>query len=471
MIAAPAEKGAPHPVSTAWWPVALVAAGAFAIALSPWAAHGDLFTIAWVAHHALDGHLNVYEAVLRGPARELIGTLTYPPLTYLLFAAIMVLGRPFGLFQRPDWAFPLPLTPAEWVFIRAAFAAFVFLIGWTAYRFTRDFIATGDEASARRTFLVAVTSPVLLFVAFVFGQFDVIPAALLFLGVYLLASGRLFSGVMAVFGGIWLKNFPALFLVVAFPLLWAEYGFRRVVVAVVVGIAATAGILLLFAGPGLSASYLAFQHAEYDVAFSYAGGWMDIRLTLANVLLLALLLASVGLAAFRNQLQLWERLLLVYVVSLAFLLAPRFWMPQYMAWLAPGLVLFPVLTAPLESPLSPLLYLGWNAAYLLATFLLHPVNVDTVMFRWLYHPGVPPLAARLHVAGARSEIWTAMFVLTLLLAAILALRLTWRDALARLQPVRAMAGPSQFRYVVWGSTALMAGFIVLHLSNVWLARR
>ncbi|HZZ83571.1 MAG TPA: hypothetical protein VFE30_03450 [Anaeromyxobacteraceae bacterium] len=471
MSCAPLEASEDPAGSTGGWTLKLFAAAAFAACLSPWAAHGDLFSIAWVAHHALDGRVNLYQAVIDGPARELIGTLTYPPLTYLYFAAVMAIGRPFGLFAHAEWTFPVQLTRAECISLRLSFLPFLFLIGWTAHRLTREFVLPGDGANARRTFLLGMTSPVLLFVAFVFGQFDLIPAAMLFLGVYLLASRRVFWGIMAVFCGVWLKNFPALFLLIASPLLVAEYGIRRVISPVALGIAATWGLLRAFAGPGLSASYLAFSHHEYDVVFSYAGGWMDVRATLSNVLLLGLMLASVGLAAFRNGMKLWERLLLVYVLSLIFLLAPRYWMPQYMAWCAPGLVLLPALLLRLESPLVPLLYLGWNGAYLASTFILHPNNVDSLMFRWLYHPGVPPLAARLHLSGLRSEVWTAMFVLSLLIATAIAIRLCARDWLhARFRPVSPLPGPAQLWWATSGSVVLTAGFMAVHVLNILLAR-
>ncbi len=443
------------------------------VSLSSLACQGDLFFIAWASHYVSEGHLNVYQTVFEAGSPLLVG-LTYPPLTYLYFGALIAIGKLFGLFQYVAWNAPVDLRRTEVFFIRMFYLPFLVLLAWTCKRFAERFILEGEEPERRESlsrlaFLVTLTSPICLFVGFIMGQFDLLPASLLFLGVYLMASRRLYWGMLAVFAGVWLKNFPVVFVLFAAPILWMEFGWKRTLGAFALCGALTLLITRPFRSPGFKASYLAFQHHDYGVIITSG---MGINVSLSNVLFLVLFVVCAGLALFRNRLVLWEKLLFAYAGSMIALLAPRFWMPQYMSWVAPVLVLFVLLLLRLRSPLFPAIYLGANAIYLGAILLLFPGNVDTPMFARILRSNAPPLGEVLAIARFRNEFWTAMSICLLLVGALITCRLFyWEKLRDKLESTLVLGEQRQLGVTAVMSLMMYVGFIVAHVLNLYMHRR
>ncbi|MCY1022016.1 hypothetical protein [Pyxidicoccus sp. MSG2] len=442
------------------------------LAASGLAVHRDLDFILWASHFVADGHLNVYQAVYEGPHQAALQGLTYPPLTYLYFGTLIWVGKLLGLFAYAEWNTPMVLKGRDYFFIRVSYVPYWLLIAWTCRRFAERFIFPDSperESMGRLVFLVGLTSPVLLFVAFVFGQFDLLPSSMLFLGVYLISTRRLFLGVLAVFVGVWLKNFPILFLGVAAPVLVVEYGWKRTAAALAMGVGLTSLWMRAFRSPGFSNSYLKFQHQQYDVLVWV--GQDGLRATMGVYLLLAVVFLAVGLVLFRNRLVTWERLVLLYSWAFIVLLAPRFWMPQYMSWVAPAFVLFLVLWLRLESPVVPGFYLALNGLYLLSTAVIFPHNVDVNMFHKLHRAGMPGLAEFLRLDGLRNEVWTSMSMLLYLVVALIAVRMFfWERVKKALEPTVVWSPLRQLQWTSALSVVAFMAFIGLHLVNIWVAR-
>ncbi|WP_242341256.1 hypothetical protein [Anaeromyxobacter sp. SG66] len=441
----------------------LAAAGVivFALAISLLSAHRDLDYIVWASHYVAEGRWNVYQAVYEGPARPFIEGFTYPPLAYLWFGAIVAVGKLFGLYGYAPWLVPQPLTAVEYLLPRLSYVPALLVIAWTARRFWERFLRKDGEDLGGHAFLAALTSPILLFVGFVFGQFDLLPSAATFLGAYLVATRRPFTGVLALFVGIWLKNFPAVLLVVLLPVLVTEFGWRRALAPLAVGVAVSAAIVAAFWSPGFREGYLAFRNHGYDAIF-----WDGpVRTTLTEWLLAGLLVASVWMSLFRG-LALWQKAAILYAGSVVFLLAPRYWFPQYVAWAAPALVLFVLAALRHRSSFFPLAYVGLNALYLAATFVLFPDNVDTNMFRALA-PAVPGLTARLHLEALAGPLWTAIALLLLASTAIFTLDVALGERPdRRLEPVRPVPPRLQLTATAVASVALVALYVAAHVANV-----
>lgn len=453
-----------------------------ALGISMLAAHGDLSYILWASHYVADGRLNVYQAVLES-APDRIGGLTYPPLTYLFFGTLVWTGRFFGLFHPADWSGPVQLGSLDYLMVRLAYVPFLLLIAWTARRFalllleeppprhvdgtTVAGITAGASGLAELAPLLAVTSPILLFVGFIFGQFDILPASLLFLSAYLFAARRPFWAIQAAFVGVWLKNFPVVFLVMILPVALSAFGLRRVVLGLGVGLVGTAAWLVAFRSPGFSEGFLTFRHTEYEV-LSLAGG-MGLKISLSKMLLLCVFAISVALAAFQTRVGHSEKVFLIYSITLAALLGPRFWMPQYVAWLAPMLIVLALVGAQTRSALAPAWYLLLNGVYLLMTFVLWPSNVDTNMFYAVAKAGAPPLGSVLRLSGKESDLWTAFFILLSSIAAFSLARAIYPTWLRQLEPSGAYTPTRLVRLTTVGSIAMVMLFVLLHVLNGRLA--
>jgi hypothetical protein len=443
--------------------ITLAALAVSVLAASRLTAHGDITYISRIGKVVAEGHLNPYQYFFTTPAlvKELYG-LTYPPLTYLFFGGIMAIGRIFGLFAAAPTAWSISVT--DIFFIRLWYTPFVFLIGWVARRFYEEFIHPDDDVgNARLVQVLATACPITLFVAFCFGQFDVLPAALLFLGVYLLCRGRVLYGMLAVFGGILLKNFPIVYLVVALPVLLAAYGPKRTLGSLVVCVL-LCGLLfyLPFRGPGMDGSFLAFQHMNYDV-LTWGSGVLKTSVT--NQLLVVLAVVSMVLATVKTPLETWQKLVLLYAFSLAAVLGPRFWMPQYIAWFGPVVVLTFLVGLELSSALAGALYLMTVGAYLVAVPALFPHNVDVQLFvnTGIALPDTPALDV---LSRNRELLWTAITVLIFLTPALPTLRFFAPAWFASLVPPRRISIRTQLAATAALSGVLYFGWIGVHAVTV-----
>jgi hypothetical protein len=441
-----------------------------ALLVSTMAVHVDINFIAFASHWVSWGSLNVYQAVWEHPAaRGHIGGLTYPPLTYLFFGAVIAFFKVFGLFAYPEWYGPRRLTGAEYLALRLTLTPFVLLVAWTTRRFYERFLRPEGE-HGRLAFLVALCSPVLLFVTYVFGQFDVMPAALLLLGVYLLSIQRPFWGVLAVFGGIWLKNFPLVFLVLAMPVLIAQVGLKRAAAAVAIPTALTIGLVRAFKSRGFTEGYLAFRHHDYDVLVFK---WSDVNATGTIYVLGALVLLSVWFALRDTPpSERWREYLVLYACSLAAVLGTRIWMPQYIAWIAPAAALAVIWSAEQRNVMILLAYLAFMGVYLVTPMLLFPGNVDGAMFHAVYQQGIPSLTDKWRLHGLKGHAWTTISLFLFLTGGFYVVRTLWPAALERMSAGLRYRWPEglQLRAAAVGSVAVFAGYVVFQVGSVLLMR-
>jgi len=447
--------------------ISLAVVVAVALGLSLLSVHGDIFYITHVANPIAHGHLNIYRYFYQTPAlKREIANLTYPPLTYLFFGLAMAVGRIFGLFAQPDSAGAW-LTGGQVFYLRLWYVPFLLLIGWVTRRFYEEYFRTDDEpGTARLAQVVGTVCPIPLFICFSFGQFDILPASLLYLGVFLLCRGKVMLGVLSVFAGMWLKNFPLVYLIIAFPVILAAYGPRRALGAMGAGIALTVLQYLIFRGPWLTASYLAFKYTNYDVIIWNGYG---VRPSLSDILFPALLVLSIAIATLKTRLTTWQALVLLYAFTLTALLGPRFWQPQYVTWIAPVAILALLAGTSLFSLFSPLIYVGIGATYLFAVTSLFPDNVDAPMFilSGVAKPKTPGLGLMLgNLAEHQSTFWAAISVMLSVPSAILALRLLAPHWFSSLVPNRRISARMQLLLAGAFSLATYVGFIGLHLLNI-----
>lgn len=440
-----------------------------ALALSCLALHGDLSYTAWVAHFAADGQWNVYEA-MRTAMPDHVAKVTYHPIVYFYYAAAIRVGRVFGLFSYDPWNVPVVLTVPEALTLRIAFVPALWLLAATTRRLYTRFLQRPDDDPAlpHRVFVLTLSSPILLFVTFVFGGFDVLPATAALLGTYWCARGRVVAGVLALVVGAWLKSFPLVPLLLFLPLLVSDHGVRRVGVALAVGAVATAMTLWPFAGPALREGYLAFRHTDYDVLYFTHD---NVRLTFTQIALAGLALWSVAWALQEAPPERrWRQFVILYAGSLVALLAPRMWMPQYMAWLVPVPILLILAFLPWRWAFPTLLTVALGAAYFVNTLCFFPGNVDTNMFRGFLRPGDPPLGYLAPFPAVRSLAWSATAILLVAVMALLAWKLLAGPPVSVLRPRPRWEPLTQVRVAIWLSWATLLGYVGAHACHAWLQR-
>jgi len=176
----------------------------------------------------------------------------------------MAIGRLFGMFGvfSPDLR-SLWLTPTEScisVVVRALRSAD--RVGDSG-AFTRS---SSTPARRRRACppgaVVGTACPITLFVSFSFGQFDSCRRRSC-TWLYLLCRGRVLLGVLSVFGGSGLKNFPIVYLIIALPVIIGAYGPKRALGSVAILASPDLGDALAVSGARPDASYLAFKVREF----------------------------------------------------------------------------------------------------------------------------------------------------------------------------------------------------------------
>ena len=448
-----------------------VVAIAVPLGLSTLAVHADLTFILWASSYVSEGHLNVYDFVANGPHPERVESLTYPPLTYLFFGAIIKLGKLIGLFGYADWSGPKQLRGTEYLFVRAlGYVPFIVLFAHTLRRSAESFFlepSDESEEEGRSVFVLGLTSPIVLYVSLIFGQFDIIPTALMFAGVCAIAKGRLELGVAMLISGTWFKNFPVVFLVLSAPIIIRKFGWLRASLSMGGAGAATALLFRAFRSPGFTEGYLRFRHHQYDV-IAWAGPF-GLTVSLSVVAIICLLLAVSVLSAFKHSLEFPEACLLVYVLAMVSVLAPRGWMPQYIAWLGPPVALVFLSGLRLQSGFSPILYAALCSVYLFSVPVLFPGNVDSNIFYKLASRGFRPLGDFLHYSSNRVQLWTLIAVLLVFHALVaLVMLVSPRWASAVFVPERRVRTLAQLQIGIGLSFAAYLAFVIANVVNLKL---
>ncbi len=366
---------------------ALAALGA---AVSFFSCHNDTAYIAWVSHFVPDTW-DVYGAVARVQEGHLVN-IPYPPLAYWVFGVWMAAGRAlFGLFQHPGWDLymaahgmeqSLPLSPGECFFMRLLYLPFYLGMACLVARLTPSGKPLPGLAE------LSLTAPILLFITFFMGQFDVIPTFFCVLAVAAFLRGPspvpVVLGFLSLAAGTLMKNFPATLALAYLALFLSRKEWRRGAVYGALAYAA-AVLLVLHAvwGPALLKSCLQFREMNLDFLLgrtSTAGKfstylWILVLTGLCLVgrrrgptsprAVFARVSGALG-DPFRFRLM----LLLLPLPVMGMILFDRLWHPQYVVWIVPWVILFSVL--------APAIYPAGHAAGALAARL--PVFLTLAYF-------------------------------------------------------------------------------------------
>jgi hypothetical protein len=405
-------------------------------------AHSDVSSFLWVAHYFANGEVNVYAAVFREKP-ELIGNVTYPPLTYWLLGAWMRLGHTlFHLFVWLDD--PNAWTELRWVrpkhvfWFRLLYLPFILMLPVFTLRMLR---ALGVELSAKRGLTAFVLfQPIALWTTFMFGQFDIVPTVLAFGGVALMLEGSVLFGIALLALGTMLKNFPIAFLLIAcgMKLVFTQRAGERARILTGLGAFAVVAGLLYFAlaGEAFSRSFLAFnQHGRTLTKLVFSEKELSVSAKAYAAIFIVVLLMTVPrlyderlrvhvAALFKNGIRtetLNRVIFFLCTAAVSLIYVDRFWWAQYLCWLVPWISTFVIIySVESKNERHFFAHLGFNVAFLVATLVMFS-DQNHAIFR---PEGVPAPGSRLSMIPS----WLPWSIISAyaLIHVMLALHRAWR---------------------------------------------
>lgn len=188
----------------------------------PFTAHYDLRGINFAVFQLPFNHIiNIYEVAKSGPIDYITNVnfgreyFIYPPLTYFTLGSFMWVLKPLYGHEFINWIggygndLYLVLTHPQvfrYLFLmKLPYLAFDIFMLWCLFKFAKG------EADQKKMLLYWWLNPIVIFLPYMWGQFDIIPASLSVLAIWIMRKnpvrGALVMGIAAAF-----KNYPLMFL-------------------------------------------------------------------------------------------------------------------------------------------------------------------------------------------------------------------------------------------------------------------
>ena len=313
----------------------LVAAVAVRLILAPWFFHPDLKIIFYNAHFLSDGVVNIYEYLAAHPGVSGLGQFVYPPLAYFLFGAWYILISPLagggfaGWLGQGNEAVVTPFIFRYQLLMKLPLLVADLGIGWLIGELF------SDEKKKRLARYVWWFNPVSLYATVLMGQFDVLPALLTVVGVYLtLKRGKWWGAAVAMGAAAGLKTYALLLL--PFVALAVGGGWRKRVGVFVLGLAVWAVGIVPFAGGAAFSEAVLFSGLAQRIFFAGFDLGFGERVLVVPVVWMGLFLW-----AWREKVG-KERLVGYLAAVLLVVLGWSHFHPQWVMWVAPFVVILGV---------------------------------------------------------------------------------------------------------------------------------
>ena len=198
------------------------------IFLAPFFFHPDTKTNYYNSHFLSSGVVNIYEFLAKNPDKAFLGEFSYPPLTYFFYG---LLYYPLKVILGPDFlnwlamgndAVAVPNIFRYLFFMKVPLFFFEFFVGFLITKILKD------EKEIKRALLFWFFNPANIYAITFMGQFDIIPAFLTVLALYLVVNKRkVVWGAIALGLGGALKTYPLLLLpflsIIATKGLWKQF--------------------------------------------------------------------------------------------------------------------------------------------------------------------------------------------------------------------------------------------------------
>jgi hypothetical protein len=257
------------------------------------------------------------------------GWAYYLPLVYIIFAIWNIPLKLFGLMHD------ISISGITLSVVELAWTKFLIVIFYFATAFVIYLIAKAISGQSQKAKVVAVifaTSPIAIFAAFIFGQYDIIGVFFTMLGFYFYIKHDYLKFSLFFSLAISLKMFP---LVVFLPLLLLVE--KRIVHILKYGVTAFAATLLQI---GMYFHNAAFRSSFFSVASGRVSFLEDFNLSPVNSSpYLIIIITMICIYAYIKEVDLdseqYKTAINISLLSYASLFATVFWHPQWLLMIVP----------------------------------------------------------------------------------------------------------------------------------------
>ncbi len=189
----------------------------------PFTGHYDIRGINFAVYNLpYKGIANVYEVAAHGPVDYLVNVnfgrdyFIYPPLNYATLGTFMTILKPFYGSDFVSWIqgygsdIQQVIThPHVWRYLFLMKVPYLFFDVLLLYVLTRFFTKKSDQVLALKYWWL---NPIVIFLPYMWGQFDIIPASVMLAGVYLGTKGQGYKAALLLGLAAAFKNYPLILL-------------------------------------------------------------------------------------------------------------------------------------------------------------------------------------------------------------------------------------------------------------------
>ncbi len=328
----------------------------------------DLFHTSTSSYAYLNGHLADYYDYNNS---ILPGWDLYLPLVYILFAIWNIPLKVFGLMHDPA-VDGITLSIPELAWTKLLIVVFYFATAYVLFLITRSL--SGQPQKAKYIAVIFATSPIAIFGAFLFGQYDIIGVFFTMVGFYFYSQRDYFKFSLFFSLAISLKMFP---LVIFLPLLLLVE--KRILHLLKYGAIALAATALQIA---MYYHNVSFRSDFFSVASGRISFLAELNLSPVNSSpYLIILITMICIYAYIKEVDLdseqYRTAINLSLLSYAVLFSTVFWHPQWLLMIVPFFALSYLFL--LDAWKSYLIDIAGMLAFIYITVNQWENNVDVAM--------------------------------------------------------------------------------------------
>ena len=328
----------------------------------------DLFHTSTSSYAFLNGHIADYYDYNN---KILPGWDLYLPLVYLLFALWNIPLKLFGLMHDPVVS-GITLSIPELAWTKLLIAVFYFATAYVLFLIGKTL--SGESQKAKYIAVIFATSPIAIFAAFIFGQYDIIGVFFTMVGFYFYVRRDYFKFSLFFSLAISLKMFP---LVVFLPLLLlVEKRILPILKYGLVALAATALQIVMFY------HNVTFRSDFFSVASGRMSLLAEFNLSPVNsapylIIFLTIICIYAYIKEVDLNLEQYRTAINISLLSYAVLFSTVFWHPQWLLMIVPFFALSYLFIK--EAWKSYLIDIAGMLAFIYITVNQWENNVDVTM--------------------------------------------------------------------------------------------
>lgn len=286
----------------------------------------DLFNTSSSSYAYLNGHIRDFydynNTVIPGEG-------AYLPLIYIIFAIWNLPLKLFGVMHNVA-ANGILLNVAELAWTKLLIVVFYFAAAYVIFLIGKTL--TGQSQKAKYLAVIFVTSPIAIFAAFIFGQYDIVGIFLMMMGFYFYIRGDLLRFSIFFSLAISLKMFP---LIVFIPLLLLAE--KKILSVIKYGVIALAATLLQIAVYYPSAS---FRQDIFYLAGARVSTLAELSLSTLNsspylIIFFTILCIYAYLRDIDQAAEHYRSAISISMLSFALLFSTIDWNPQWLIMIMP----------------------------------------------------------------------------------------------------------------------------------------